>query len=129
MRRDDCENFRRCQPRRKAHQFVLDIYSLTSTFPKNETFGLVSQMRRCAVSIPANIAEGFRRRSKMDKLRLLNIADSSLEECRYYLILTNDLKYGDSSTHAALAAEVSRLLNGYTTAILSDPINKKGSPV
>jgi four helix bundle protein len=104
---------------RKAHQFVLEIYSLTSTFPKTELFGLVSQMRRCAVSIPANIAEGFRRRSKMDKARLLNIADSSLEECRYYLILTSDLNYSDTTIHSAMAEEVSRLLNSYTAAIVN----------
>jgi four helix bundle protein len=59
--------------------------------PKQETYGLSQQMRRSAVSIPANIAEGFRRRGKLDKVRFLNISEGSLEECRYYLILAQDL--------------------------------------
>ena len=59
----------------KAHAFVLAAYKLTATFPKSETYGLASQMRRAAVSIPANIAEGFRRRSKADKARFLNMAE------------------------------------------------------
>jgi four helix bundle protein len=75
----------------KAHQFVLAVYALTARFPKSETYGLSLQMRKAAVSIPANIAEGFRRRGKADKVRFLNTSESSLEESRYYLILTEDL--------------------------------------
>jgi four helix bundle protein len=67
----------------KSHQFVLSIYSLTARFPRQETYGLAVQMRRAAVSIPANIAEGFRKRTKADKVRFLNIAEGSLEESRY----------------------------------------------
>ena len=70
----------------KAHQFVLEIYKLTSDFPGYELYGLTSQMRRAAVSIAANIAEGFGKRGKADKVRFLNIAQGSLEESRYYLI-------------------------------------------
>ena len=70
----------------KAHQFVLGVYALTAAFPKPETYGLSLQMRRAAVSIPANIAEGFRRRGKADKARFMNIAEGSVEECRYFLI-------------------------------------------
>src|SRR5713226_7721709 len=66
----------------KAHQFVLGVYSFTAAFPKQETYGLSLQMRRAAVSIPANIAEGFRRRGKADKARYMNIAEGSLEERR-----------------------------------------------
>jgi len=66
----------------KAHQFVLGVYTFTSSFPKPETYGLASQMRRAAVSIPANIAEGFRRRGRSDKVRFMNIAQGSLDECR-----------------------------------------------
>ena len=66
----------------KAHQFVLGVYALTAAFPKQETFGLSLQMRRAAVSIPANIAEGFRRRGKADKARCMDIAEGSVEECR-----------------------------------------------
>ena len=76
-------------------------------------------MRRAAVSVPANIAEGFRRRGKPDKARFMNVAEGSLEECRYYLILTQDLGYGDSSNLASAAEEVSRLLSAYTAAILT----------
>ena len=88
---------------RKAHQFVLGVYSFTAAFPKQETYGLSLQMRRAAVSIPANIAEGFRRRGKADKARYMNIAEGSLEECRYYLILAHDLGYGDTDALTARA--------------------------
>ncbi len=71
-----------------AHSFVLEMYTLTATYPKNEIFGLVSQFRRAAISIPANIAEGYKRLSESEKLRFFNIAQSSLEECRYYIILS-----------------------------------------
>ena len=79
---------------RKAHEFVLAVYSFSTGFPKQETYGLALQMRRAAVSIPANIAEGFRRRGKADKARFMNLAEGSVEESRYYLILAQDLGYG-----------------------------------
>jgi len=104
---------------RKAHGFVLEVYALTATFPKSETYGLALQMRRAAVSIPANIAEGFRRRGKADKARFLNIAEGSVEECRYFLILVKDLGYGDTLAISAALEEVSRLLGAYTAAILA----------
>ena len=69
----------------KAHTFVLGVYSVTLKFPSDERFGLISQFRRAAVSIPANIAEGFRKKGKADKLRYYNISQGSLEECQYYL--------------------------------------------
>ena len=103
----------------KAHRFVLDVYKLTSNFPRSETYGLVQQMRRAAVSIPANIAEGYTRRGKTDKARFMNIAASSLEESRYYLILTHDLDYGKTDRLMDLLEEVSRLLNAYEKAILT----------
>lgn len=102
----------------KAHQFVLAAYALTAAFPKQETYGLSLQFRRAAVSIPANIAEGFRRRGKADKARFMNMAEGSLEECRYYLILAKDLGYGETETLATSLEEVSRLLNAYAAAIL-----------
>ena len=104
---------------RKAHEFVLGVYRLTSAFPKHETYCLTAQMRRAAISIPANIAEGFRRRSKRDKAHFMNMAQASLEECRYYLILSKDLGYGETTPLAIAADEVSRLLDAYTSAILS----------
>jgi len=77
------------------------------------------QMRRASLSIPANIAEGFRRRGKPDKARFMNIAEGSVEECRYFLILANDLGYGDTQKLSATLEEVSRLLGAYAAAILA----------
>ena len=102
----------------KAHQFVLAVYALTARFPKSETYGLSLQMRKAAVSIPANIAEGFRRRGKADKVRFLNTSEASLEESRYYLILSEDLGYGQTGKLMDSLEEVSRLLNSYSKAIL-----------
>lgn len=76
-----------------AHQVVLAVYKCTRGFPAEEKFGLVQQMRRAAVSVPANIAEGFRRRTPLDKARFYNMAQGSLEELRYYLILGRDLGF------------------------------------
>ena len=103
----------------KAHGFVLEIYALTAAFPKQETCGLSLQMRRAAVSIPANIAEGFRRRGKGDKARFMNMAEGSVEECRYFLILVKDLGYGETQKLSAMLEEVSRLLGAYAAAILA----------
>jgi four helix bundle protein len=103
----------------RAHQFVLGIYKFTASFPREETYGLTSQMRRAAVSIAANVAEGFKKRGKRDKVRFLNTAQGSLEETRYYLILTRDLKYGDTQILSNKIEEVSRLLERYTDAIIA----------
>ena len=94
----------------KSHQFVLAIYHLTGTFPKSEMFGLSSQLRRSSISIAANIAEGFKKRGTADKARFLNIAQGSLEESRYYLILAEDLGYGKCTELQAILTEVSKLL-------------------
>ena len=103
----------------KAHEFVLEVYKITVSFPRQETYGIVSQMRRAAVSIAANIAEGFRKRSKRDKARLMNVAQGSIEESRYYLILSHDLGYAKTEAIMDKLEEVSRLLEGYSKAILS----------
>ena len=103
----------------KAHQFVLLVYKLTEVFPKNEVYGLTSQFKRASISIPANIAEGFKKKGIKDKLRFFNIAQGSLEECRYYLILTKDLGFSDNITkEKQLLEEVSKLLNSYCRTIL-----------
>ena len=104
---------------RKAHEYVLSIYAFTKAFPKEETYGLSSQMRRAAISIAANIAEGFRKRGRADKARFMNMAEGSIEESRYYLILAQDLGYGQTEELMISLEEASRLLNGYVKAILT----------
>ncbi len=101
----------------KAHKFVLRTYRFTDQFPSNERFGLTSQLRRSAVSIAANIAEGFKKRSPKDKVRFLNIAQGSLEESRYYLILAKDLEYGHDMELEQTLLETSKLLEAYSKAI------------
>lgn len=104
----------------KAHAFVLDVYRFSSDFPKSEQFGLTSQFRRAAVSIAANIAEGYKKKGKLDKLRFFNISQGSIEECRYYIILSRDLTYIidlDAKKLSSELVEVSVLLNSYCSAI------------
>ena len=109
----------------KAHQFVLDAYKLSKSFPREEIYCLTSQFRRGAISIPANIAEGFKKRGQADKARFLNIAHGSLEECRYYLILISDLGYGDPTELTIKLEEVSRLLTSYTNAVRSKVLSSE----
>jgi four helix bundle protein len=103
----------------KGHQFVLSVYRFTGEFPKSEIYGLTSQFRRAAISIAANIAEGFKKKGTADKAKFMNVAQGSLEECRYYLILSNDLEYGDTSKLMVQLEEVSRLLTSYANSILN----------
>ena len=104
----------------KAHQFAVEVYRYTSALQGKETYVLVPQMRRAAISIPANIAEGFKKKTAPDKARFLNIAQGSLEESRYYLILAKDLGYGDTSDLMAQLEETSKLLESYLSKIKSD---------
>lgn len=101
----------------KSHQFVLCVYTLTKTFPKEELFGLTSQFRRASISIAANIAEGYSKKGLKDKIRFLNIAQGSLAECEYYLRLTKDLGYGNVVKLETDLEEASKLLNAYSRAI------------
>jgi four helix bundle protein len=103
----------------KAHAFTLNVYALTQTFPKHELFSLTSQLRRAAISIPANFAEGFRKRSKPEKARYYSIAETSAEECRYYLILAEDLGYATTGELRAQLAEVCGKLERYTQSMLN----------
>ena len=119
MNRPPAKTFTELIVWQKAHAFVLSDYKLTDSFPKSEIYGLSSQLRRAAVSIPANIAEGFKKRGLADKARFLNIAQGSLEECQYYLILAHDLGYGDTTALRPQLDEVAKLLEGYTSAILA----------
>jgi four helix bundle protein len=103
----------------KAHQLVLDLYRFSRGFPDDERFGLTSQFRRAAVSVPANIAEGFPKRGTSDKMRFFNIAQGSLEEVHYYLLLATDLGYGDGGKFLEQRDQVAKLLNAYISAINS----------
>lgn len=102
---------------KKAHELVLSVYKATKKYPKDELYGLVSQMRRAAVSVPANIAEGFKKKSKAEKVHFLTISYGSLEEVRYYLILSRDLEYFDTSAMCIQADEVGKLLTLYRSKI------------
>ena len=104
----------------EAHAFVLLVCMTTKTFPKAEVYGLTSQLRRAAVSIAANIAEGYKKKDYKNKIPFLNIAHSSLEECRYYIILSRDLNYQNDPKLTELIDEVGKLLNGYSKAIASN---------
>ena len=112
----------------KAHSFTLSVYNITKSFPKEDLFGLTSQFRRAAVSIEANIAEGYRRMGAKDKLHFFNIAQGSLEECRCYIILSRDLSYCTDDIASELTSiieETSRYLNSYSKAVVkNNGINK-----
>ena len=111
----------------KAHEFVIKVYKTTKTFPECERYGLSSQFQRAAVSIPANIAEGYKRLGTADKLHFMNIAQGSLEECRYYILLAKDVGYINLNTQEALDVsieEVSKLLNGNCKGITQRDYNK-----
>lgn len=104
----------------KAHGLVLGIYKATREFPQEEKFGIVSQIRRSASSIPANIVEGFKRKGIKDFAHFLNIADASLEETKYYLILSKDLEYlsqTDYENLSCLCDEVGRMLCGLQKSV------------
>jgi four helix bundle protein len=119
MNRLPARTFQDLIVRQKAHGFVLSVYRFTELFPRKETYGLTSQLRRAAVSVSSNIAEGFGKQGKNDKARFLNIVQGSLEECRYYLILSKDLGYGDSRALKTQLEEVSKLLGKYYSSILA----------
>lgn len=116
------KNFKELIVWQKAHEFVIGIYRLTDSFPKSEMYCLTSQFRRSAISIAANIAEGFKKFGKQDKIRFLNIAQGSVEECRYYLILAKDLGYGFSIELEELIEEVSKLLASYSKKIQEEKV-------
>ena len=112
----------------KAHSFVLKVYNVTRNFPEWERYGLCSQFHRAAVSIAANIAEGYKKIGRADKLRLMNIAQGSLEECRYYVLLSKDLGYIPENAYLCLnnsIEETSKFLNLYCKAITNDAGPKK----
>ena len=107
----------------KAHAFTLLVYKLTRSFPEEERFGLTSQFRRAAISIEANIAEGYKKLGKADKLRFLNISQGSLEECRTYILLSRDLEYINNEQFYLLRDTIenaSKFLNYYCAGIIKN---------
>ncbi|MBR0488746.1 MAG: four helix bundle protein [Prevotella sp.] len=115
------QSFRDLECWQKAHEFVKAVYNTTKSYPEDERYGLVSQFRRAAISIAANICEGYKKLSKADKLRFMNIAQGSLEECRYYIILSLDINYINHETFnhlEFLLNGTSWKLNGYIDGII-----------
>ena len=107
----------------KAHSLTILVYQITRNFPEDEKFGLTSQFRRAAVSVEANIAEGYKKISKADKLRFLNISEGSLAECRNYIILSRDLCFINEEEYTSLylaLEESSRLLTAYSKGIINN---------
>jgi four helix bundle protein len=86
MRMEPAKRFEDLVMWQKSHALTLRTYRLTTVFPKHETYGLSAQMRKAAVSVSANIAEGFSKRGRADKARFMNTAQGSLEELRYYFL-------------------------------------------
>ena len=107
------KTFRDLSVWKAAHKFVLGVYNYTEKFPKTEIYGLTSQFRRAAVSIPANISEGYAKYGLKDKVRFYNIAQGSIEECQYYLILSADLEYGENTDLRDALTAISRMLMAY----------------
>ena len=104
----------------KSYEYCLCVYEVTRTCPDFEKFGLRSQFTRAAISIPANIAEGYKKLSKADKLRFFNIAQGSLEECRCYNMLSKDLQYINNEQFETLEYKINNasvLLNSYIDGI------------
>ena len=121
-------NFQDLLAWQKAHDFVLMVYNTTRSFPEWEKFRLCSQFERAAVSIAANIAEGYRKVGRADKLRMMNIAQGSLEECRYYIILSKDLGYIDEDRYNEMNYSIytaSRFLNAYCKGIIDNDFSSQ----
>ena len=107
----------------KAHAFALLAYKTCQKFPVTERYGLCDQFQRAAVSISANIAEGYKKVSKADKLRFFNISQGSLEECRNYILLVRDLDYISLEEFGELRLsieETSKFLNLYCKGIINN---------
>lgn len=117
------KDFRDFKVWEKAHELVLATYRATETLPKHEMFGLVSQIRRCSSSIPANIAEGCGRLGNSELHRFLQIACGSANEMEYHLLLAKDLGYLSEEAYLILdeqLAEVKRMLVALTRKVGSE---------
>ena len=103
-------SFRDLEVWKRAHKLVLDVYGLTNMFPRGERFGMVSQIRRAAYSIPSNLAEGYGRRSTNELLQFIAIANGSAEELRYFLILSKALRYLSPEDEARLDGDITAIV-------------------
>jgi len=111
-------NFEDLRVWQKSHKLVLKVYKITKDLPEDEKYGLSSQMRRAAISIPANIAEGFKKRGKRDKINFYNISQGSLNELKYYMILANDLGYIEEPKYILREIEeIGKMLYGMISSI------------
>ena len=119
-KREPAKPFKELIVWQKAHQLVLNVYRATKSFPKEEMYGLTSQLRRSYVSVAANIAEGFKKKGTADKLRFLNTSQGSLSETGYHLLLANDLEYFNTSGLLKDVDEVGKLLESYMQGIKRD---------
>lgn len=100
------KSFRNLKVWEISHQLVLEIYDSNINFPSNEKYGIETQLKRAAVSVPANIAEGYKRQHDKELINFLSIAQGSLSEVEYYLILIKDLGYIDESVFNKLISKV-----------------------
>lgn len=119
----DVKSFRDLRVWQKAHELVLDVYKFTAKWPLDERYGLTSQARRAAVSVAANIVEGFRRISAKESLRFYDIANGSLEELRYEIQIAFDLKYLNKEEFGVAnekMEEVSKMLNAWIRSQLQN---------
>jgi len=104
----------------RSHALALDVYRITATFPEAERFGIIPQVRRAAVSIASNIAEGAKRQSRREYARFLNVAEGSLAETESLLRLSRELGFADEAVVGELvkeAEDISRMLHGVRQAV------------
>jgi four helix bundle protein len=113
------QDYRRLLVWNKSHVLTLEVYRATRSFPVDERYGLTTQMRRCAASIPANIAEGCGRDSPKELRRFLAIASGSAHELEYHLILAHDLGYVSDIALAKQVAEIKRMLTAFMRSLES----------
>lgn len=116
-------DYRKIKAWQVADDLAVEIYQVTHAFPKHEVYGLTSQLRRAAVSVPANIAEGSARSHHKEYLQFINIARGSLAEVDYYLHLAFRLTYLNDAAHARLskqAHEAASILFGLYQAVKND---------
>ena len=122
------QNFKTLKVWEKGHKLTLAVYKITTRFPKNELYGLTSQIRRAAASVPANIAEGCGRRGRAELGRFLHIAAGSASELEYHLLLAHDLSFLGDAEYRALEAqvvEVKRMLSAFVQRLRAE----NGQPV